>query len=184
MEEIRLRRLCVYCGSTPGKNPIYGEVAKRLGSTIATAGLGLVYGGGGNGLMGMVARAVMEKGGHVTGIIPTHLVDIENGFCDVNEYHVVSHFHERKMLMFQLSDAFIALPGGPGTLEELVEQLAWVEHGHHKKPIFIVNTNGYWNRFLDMLKQMSKESFGNIKYESKYIIVKEPEEAVEIFLNM
>jgi uncharacterized protein (TIGR00730 family) len=184
MKNTGLKRICVYCGSTTGRNPLYAEAANRLGSAIAAAGLGLVYGGGTSGLMGIIAQAAINKGGHVTGIMPTALVDIENAFYGISEYHEVNDYHERKMLMFKSSDAFIALPGGPGTLEEIIEQLAWAELGHHQKPIFIVNINGYWNRLLDLLKQMDKESILNFHHKAKYIVVDEPEEAVEMFLNM
>lgn len=183
-KEIKLKRLCVYCGSNSGGNPVYIDAAKRLGHTIAMSGLGLVYGGGENGLMGVVAKAAIEKSGHVTGIIPTSLIDIENAYRDVNEYYEVDSYHDRKMLMFKLSDAFIALPGGPGTLEELVEQLAWTELGHHHKPIFIVNTNGYWSWLLDMLKQMRTNLFVSFAHKAKYIVVDEPEEAVRMFVTM
>jgi hypothetical protein len=167
-----------------GRDPRYAEAALRLGHTIAAAGLGLVYGGGASGLMGVLAKAAISKGGHVTGIMPSSLVNLEDAFYDVSEYHEVSNYHERKKLMFESSDAFIALPGGPGTLEELIEQLAWAELGYHQKPIFIVNVNGYWDRLLDLLKQMDKEPALGVSHEAKYIVVDEPEEAVEMFLNI
>ena len=121
---------------------------------MAEAGIGLVYGGGGNGLMGTVAAAVLDHGGHVTGIIPASLLELENALDNISERYVTNGFHERKMLMFNLSDGFVALPGGVGTLEELVEQLTWAQLGHHDKPIFIVNTKGYWNLLLQMFDSM------------------------------
>lgn len=178
-----LRRICVYCGSSNGRNPTYAEAANRLGCAIAAAGLGLVYGGGTSGLMGIIARAVISSGGHVTGIMPTALVNIENAFYEISEYHEVDSYHERKMLMFNLSDAFIALPGGPGTLEEIIEQIVWAKLGYHQKAIFIVNINGYWNRLLEFLKQADNETT-SFNDEAKYIVVDEPEDAVEMFLNM
>ncbi|MDJ1473225.1 LOG family protein [Xanthocytophaga flava] len=181
INKIEIKRICVYCGSSTGKNPIYTMVASQLGNAIAAAGLGLVYGGGSSGLMGTVARAVINRGGYVTGIIPTSLVNVENALYDINEYIEVSNFHERKMQMFKLSDAFIALPGGPGTLEEIAEQLAWSYLGIHEKPIFIVNTNGYWNPLIDLLKKTQTYFCHNRNNKANYIIVKDPEEAINIF---
>ena len=124
----------------PGTIPAYKAAAAKLGRDMAEAEIGLVYGGGGNGLMGTVAAAVLDRGGHVTGIIPASLLELENALGNISERYVTNGFHERKMLMFNLSDGFVALPGGVGTLEELVEQLTWAQLGHHDKPIFIVNT--------------------------------------------
>jgi hypothetical protein len=137
MKQSKIRNICVYCGSGRGKNPLYSKAAQTLGEAMAEEGIGLVYGGGGNGLMGDVAKAVRAAGGTVTGIIPAALVARENPYTEVDEYVVVDNLHQRKMMMFERSDAFVALPGGLGTLEELVEQLTWVQLDFHEKPVII-----------------------------------------------
>jgi uncharacterized protein (TIGR00730 family) len=130
----RIRNICVYCGSNAGTNPAYATAALQLGQSMADAGIGLVYGGGGLGLMGELARSVLAHGGRVTGIIPAFLSKKERMLRDVTELIVVDDMHQRKKLMFDKSDAFVALPGGIGTLEELVEQLTWAQLGRHSKP--------------------------------------------------
>jgi uncharacterized protein (TIGR00730 family) len=139
-----LSRVCVYCGSGPGTDPVFADVADELGAALAREGLGLVYGGGDVGLMGIVARAVLKGGGHVTGIIPDFLKRRENMLDGADETIVVPDMHTRKQLMFDKSDAFIALPGGIGTLEELVEQMTWAQLGRHSKPILLVDVEGFW----------------------------------------
>jgi uncharacterized protein (TIGR00730 family) len=150
---------------------------------MAEAQIGLVYGGGGNGLMGTVAQAVREFGGHVTGIIPASLLEIENALETINERYVTNGFHERKMLMFNLSDGFVALPGGVGTLEELVEQLTWTQLGHHDKPVFIVNTAGYWDLLLQMFDRMREQLFIRPELDTRYIVVDDVERVVPEFLK-
>jgi uncharacterized protein (TIGR00730 family) len=136
--------MCVYCGSGPGKSPAYVAAAQTLGQIMAEQGIRLVYGGGGLGLMGEVAKSVLKHGGEVTGIIPAFLSTKEHMLRDVQELIVVDDMHTRKKLMFERSDAFVALPGGIGTLEELVEQLTWAQLGQHKKPIVLANIDGFW----------------------------------------
>jgi uncharacterized protein (TIGR00730 family) len=182
MKEARAGRLCVYCGSSLGEDPVYREMAELLGREIATAGLQLVYGGGGHGLMGALARAVKASGGHVTGIVPTALLNSE-GLDNVGDSRVVDNYHQRKTLMLELSDGFAAFPGGPGTLEELAEQLAWAEHGHHRKPIYIVNINGYWDKCLAMLARMHAEGFTTPEFVTRYTVVNGPMELVTHFLE-
>ncbi len=150
---------------------------------MAAAGIGLVYGGGGNGLMGTVAKTVRELGGHVTGIIPASLLEIENALENIDERYVTNGFHERKMLMFNLSDGFVALPGGVGTLEELVEQLTWTQLGHHDKPVFIVNTAGYWDLLLQLFDQMRGEHFIRPGLETRYTVLDDVESVVPEFLK-
>ena len=152
-------RLCVYCGSGPGKNPAYMAAAKTLGTAMAKADIGLVYGGGGMGLMGEVARGVLSAGGHVTGIIPEFLVSRERMLDGVNELIVTSNMHERKTAMFERATGFVALPGGIGTLEELAEILTWAQLGQHNKPIVICDIGDYWQPLLTLLEHMRGENF-------------------------
>lgn len=153
------RRLCVYCGSGSGRNPAYVEAARTLGKSMAAAGIGLVYGGGSLGLMGEVARSVLESGGHVTGIIPEFLANRERMLTDVNELIVTADMHERKMTMFARSSGFVALPGGLGTLEELAEISTWAQLGQHAKPIILCNVQGYWDPLVTLLDHMKAERF-------------------------
>jgi uncharacterized protein (TIGR00730 family) len=149
-----VRNVCVYCGSGHGDDPRFGEAADALGRTLAKESIGLVYGGGGEGLMGRVARATLAGGGFVTGVIPSFLVRKEHALTNAQELLVVENMHERKQAMFDRADAFVALPGGIGTLEELVEQMTWAQLGRHKKPILIANVNGFWDPLLSLLDHM------------------------------
>ena len=153
------KRLCVYCGSGPGRDPAYIAAARELGTAMAGSGIGLVYGGGSNGLMGEVARTVIAAGGHVTGIIPEFLAVRERMMTEVNDLVVTANMHERKMTMFERSDGFVALPGGIGTLEELVEICTWAQLGQHAKPIVVCNIAGYWNPLLALFQHMREENF-------------------------
>lgn len=154
-----IKNICVYCGSSPGADPVYVEAAKSFGAKLAQYGVGLVYGGGGVGIMGAVARAVLTHGGHVTGIIPDFLLAKEGNFREVSEQHVVPDMHKRKMMMFERADAFVALPGGVGTLEEIIEVMTWAQLGRHGKPIVFANINGFWNPLLELLDHMRAEGF-------------------------
>jgi uncharacterized protein (TIGR00730 family) len=152
-------RLCVYCGSGPGLNPSYMTAAFELGQALAAADIGLVYGGGGMGLMGEVARGTLSGGGHVTGIIPEFLVSRERMLDGVNELIVTRSMHERKTAMFERSTGFVALPGGLGTLEELAEVSTWAQLGQHAKPVIVCNIEGYWDPLLVLLDHMRSETF-------------------------
>ncbi|MBP0578447.1 TIGR00730 family Rossman fold protein [Labrys sp. LIt4] len=174
----KLRSICVYCGSSNGTRPEYVAGAERLGRDMAAGGIRLVYGGGNVGLMGTVARAVIENGGQVTGIIPTFLQRRERMLTEVEELIVTKDMHERKRLMFERADAFVALPGGVGTLEELVEQLTWAQLGQHKKPIVLVNIDGFWTRFLDILDHMREEGFIRPETAVDVLVANTPEEVV------
>ena len=154
-----IRNICVYCGSGPGNNPAYVEAARTLGRSLAENGIGLVYGGGSLGLMGEVARTTIENGGRVTGIIPAFLSEREQMLRAADELIVTADMHERKRLMFERSDAFVALPGGIGTLEELVEQLTWAQLGQHTKPIIVANIENFWRPFLELLTHMKTDAF-------------------------
>lgn len=166
-----VRNVCVYCGSGLGLNPAYKEAAQALGAGLAANGIGLVYGGGSLGLMGEVARATIDHGGHVTGIIPNFLVEKEAMLRDVDEVIVTENMHQRKQLMFDRSDAFVALPGGVGTLEELVEQLTWVQLGRHTKPVVVANIEGFWTPFLKLLTHMKADTFIRPGLEVQFTVV-------------
>lgn len=155
----RIRTVCVYCGSGPGTNPQFMAAAQAFGKALADNGIGLVYGGGSVGLMGAVAASVIDHGGHVTGIIPEFLRAKENALKRVQEMIVTSNMHERKQLMFDRSDAFVAFPGGIGTLEELVEQLTWAQLGRHNKPILMANIDGFWEPLLGLIDHMRSTEF-------------------------
>lgn len=154
-----LQNICVYCGSGAGVNPAYAEGARAFGRILAASRIGLVYGGGSLGLMGELARSVLKAGGHVTGVIPGFLSEREQMLIEAQELIVVDDMHQRKQLMFSKSDAFVALPGGLGTLEEFVEQLTWSQLGRHTKPIVLANIEGYWEPLLALFKRMDREQF-------------------------
>ena len=155
----KIKTICVYCGSGPGTNPHFIESAKALGKALAENGIRLVYGGGSVGMMGAVASAVLDHGGAVTGIIPDFLRRSENALSRVQEMIVTPDMHERKRLMFERSDAFVALPGGIGTLEELVEQLTWKQLGRHEKPVLLANIDHFWEPLLSLLSHMRATQF-------------------------
>jgi uncharacterized protein (TIGR00730 family) len=172
------RSICVYCGSGNGKSPAYVEAARTLGLAMAEAGVRLVYGGGSLGLMGEIARTVLSKGGHVTGIIPGFLSKKERMLRDVDDLVVVDDMHQRKRMMFERSDAFVALPGGIGTLEELVEQLTWSQLGQHDKPIVLANIEGFWDPFKLLLDHMREEAFIRSGLEVRYTVVDRAQDIV------
>jgi hypothetical protein len=155
----KIRTVCVYCGSGPGNNPRFIEAAAAFGRILAENGIRLVYGGGSTGLMGAVANGVLDNGGSVTGIIPEFLNTRERMLTRVQELIVTPDMHERKRLMFERSDAFVALPGGVGTLEELVEQLTWQQLGRHSKPVLLANVDGFWEPLLVLLTHMRETQF-------------------------
>ena len=155
----KIKTVCVYCGSGPGTNPRFVEAAIALGKALAENGIRLVYGGGSIGLMGAIATSVLDHGGTVTGIIPDFLPSRENVLKRVQELVVTPDMHERKRLMFERSDAFVALPGGIGTLEELVEQLTWQQLGRHSKPVLLANIDGFWEPLLALLGHMRATAF-------------------------
>ncbi|RXF74808.1 TIGR00730 family Rossman fold protein [Hansschlegelia zhihuaiae] len=167
---IRIRTVCVYCGSSAGSRPEHLAAAEAFGRLLAEAGVGLVYGGGDIGLMGAIARSTLASGGHVTGIIPQFLVDREVMLGDVQELVVTADMHERKRLMFERSDAFVALPGGVGTLEELVEQLTWAQLGRHDKPILIADLAGFWTPLISLLDHMAVEGFLRPGLDVPYLV--------------
>ena len=155
----KIGKICVYCGSGKGTDPAFVQAARDFGKILAENGIGLVYGGGGSGIMGALAHSVVDHGGTVTGIIPDFLVRQEHAFRGAQEMIVTHDMHERKRTMFELADAFVALPGGIGTLEELVEQLTWVQLGRHLKPVLAVNIEGFWEPLCALLDHMRALQF-------------------------
>ncbi len=154
-----IKSVCVYCGSGPGTNPEFVNAATAFGKSLADNGVGLVYGGGSVGLMGAVAAGALATGGKGTGIIPTFLTRREHVLKDAQELIITKDMHERKQLMFEHSDAFVAFPGGVGTLEELVEQMTWSQLGRHSKPILLANIDGFWNPLLALIDHMKRTEF-------------------------
>ena len=173
-----IRAVCVYCGSSAGADPAFAAAARTLGKILADNGLRLVYGGGSVGMMGALARAVLAHGGDVTGIIPEFLVNKEHMLAGAQEIIVTRDMHERKRVMFERADAFVALPGGIGTLEELVEQLTWAQLGHHRKPILLVNIAEFWNPLLDLLDHMNALGFLHSFRRLNYLIVDNVEDVL------
>jgi len=182
-EASQLKTVCVYCGSGPGTDPRYVEAAQTLGKEIAEAGFGLVYGGGSLGLMGETARATLAAGGTVTGIIPSFLTEKERMLKDVDELIVVDDMHQRKMLMFERSDAFVALPGGIGTLEELVEQLTWAQLGQHGKPVVVANIAQFWSPFLALLDHMRTQKFIRDGLDVQFEVVTQAKDIVPAIID-
>src|SRR5712692_1948121 len=155
----RIKSICVYCASGPGNNPAFVAAAREFGQILAESGIRLVYGGGSVGLMGTLADAVLDHGGTVTGVIPDFLVNREHMLVRAQERIITRDMHERKRIMFERADAFVALPGGVGTLEELVEQLTWAQLGRHKKPILILNSEGFWDPLCGLIDHMRRLDF-------------------------
>jgi len=154
-----MKSLCVYCGSSSGLSPNYADAARKLAQALVERKIALVYGGGNVGLMGIIADEVMRLGGHVTGVIPKALVRKEVGHRQITELHVVENMHERKAMMADLADGFIAMPGGIGTLEELFEVMTWAQLGFHDKPIGVLNVDGYYDALLAFLQHTVQQGF-------------------------
>ncbi|MCF8477522.1 MAG: TIGR00730 family Rossman fold protein [Pseudolabrys sp.] len=155
----KITKICVYCGSGAGTDQAYVQAAVDFGKILAGNRIGLVYGGGGDGMMGALARAVLDQGGQVTGIIPEFLTRREHALHGAQKMIVTKDMHERKRQMFEMADAFVAMPGGVGTLEELVEQLTWAQLGRHKKPILIANIKNFWQPLRALLDHMTALDF-------------------------
>jgi uncharacterized protein (TIGR00730 family) len=165
------KRICVFCGSSHGANPAYADAARNVGSELARRGIGLVYGGGNVGLMGVVADAVLASSGHVTGVIPEALMAKEVGHRDLPDLRVVKTMHERKALMAELSDGFVALPGGIGTFEEFFEIVTWAQLGFHSKPCALLNVNAFYDPLLRLVDHAIDEHF--IKPKQRDIVIVE-----------
>ncbi|MBL0371193.1 TIGR00730 family Rossman fold protein [Rhizobium sp. KVB221] len=178
---VPIRSICVYCGSQPGRDPSYMEAGRALGRSIAAHGLRLVYGGGTRGIMGAVASGVMSNGGKVTGIIPEFLMDKEasrHSLSELTELVVTEDMHQRKHRMFQEADAFVTLPGGIGTLEEIVEIMTWGQLGRHRKPMVFANINNFWRPMLELLDHMSEEGFIHTAHLVKPMVIDDIEAIV------
>ncbi len=163
--------VCIYCGSRTGRNPAIAREARALGEALGRAGYALVYGAGDQGIMGETARAAQAAGARITGFIPRHLFDLEVGKQDLHAIFVTETMHERKKLMFGNADAVIALPGGPGTLDELIEVLTWRHLGLHAKPAFLLNTGGYWGLLLALFEHMAAEGFVGAEFRGYLTVV-------------
>jgi len=171
LSSARLSSVCLFCGSSDGTNPRHRRDAARFGSQLAEAGLRLVYGGGGIGLMGVTARAAMDAGGEVIGVLPEDLERREVGMHDITELIIVDSMHARKKKMFDLSDAFVVLPGGVGTLDETIEMITWAQLHIHRKPIVIVDGDGYWQKFIELLAHVIEEGFAPQRTADMYSVV-------------
>jgi uncharacterized protein (TIGR00730 family) len=172
----QINALCVYCGSSPGTDPAFTEAARSFGQILAENDIRLIYGGGSVGLMGTLAEAVLDHGGKVTGIIPEFMTKRERPRPTAQEFIVTRDMHERKRTMFDRADGFVALPGGIGTLEELVEQITWAQLGRHKKPILIANVKGYWDPLLTLIEHMRTVKFVPPAYEVEFLVAKRVED--------
>lgn len=174
-------RICVFCGSSSGKNEVYVDAARALGTTLAANGIDLVYGGGRVGLMGEIADAVLRAGGTVIGVMPRALVEREIQHTRLTQLHTVASMHERKTKMAEMADGFIALPGGAGTLEEIFEQWTWAQLGIHHKPCGFLNTNGYFDPLRNMIGRMTGEGFLRPEHAGMLIFDTEPAAMLDAF---
>jgi uncharacterized protein (TIGR00730 family) len=179
----KIKSLCVFCGSRTGSHPAYEVAARDLGHAIADRGFDLVYGAGDIGLMSVVARAALEKGGKVTGIIPEFIQAFEVGSPGEIELIVVESMHERKRAMFERSDGFIALPGGLGTLDETIEMITWKQLQQHKKPVVLVDTNHYWKPFLELVQAVVDGGFGHHGINELFSVVDDVESVFQALKN-
>jgi uncharacterized protein (TIGR00730 family) len=179
----QIRNICLYCGSASGNDPAFTRAAQSFGRLIATAGIGLVYGGASCGLMGAAAHAALAAGGHVTGVIPDFFDEYEVAEKRISELIIVKDMHERKRIMFERSDAFVAFPGGIGTLEELAEQLTWIQLGQHKKPLIIADINGFWGPLLALISHMRESAFIRPSHEIRYQVAQTVEDILPMILK-
>jgi uncharacterized protein (TIGR00730 family) len=176
-----VRRLCVFCGSSPGRDPAHLALARAIGQGLARREIGIVYGGGRRGLMGAVADAALEAGGQVVGVIPRGLVDRELAHPGLTELRIVETLHERKAVMAQLSDGFVALPGGLGTLEELAEVLSWAQLDIHHKPVGLLDPGAYWQQLLGFLDKAVDEEFLSATHRALLLVATDLDRLLELF---
>ena len=183
---VSIQSICVYCGSQPGRDPAYLAAGRALGKEIAEYGLRLVYGGGTKGIMGAVAAGVLANGGQVTGIIPEFLVDMEatrHSLGQLDELIVTEDMHARKHAMFERADAFVTLPGGIGTLEEIVEIMTWAQLGRHEKPMVFANIGGFWKPMLDLVDHMRDQGFIHRAHLVRPLVIDDVEDIVPAILD-
>ncbi len=178
-----MRRICVFCGSSPGRHAEYADAAARFGRQLAHDGIGLVYGGASIGLMGVVADTALQAGGEVIGVIPRSIVDLEVAHSGLQDLRIVGSMHERKALMAELSDAFVALPGGIGTLEEIFEVWTWAQLGSHTKPCAFLNVRGFYDGLLGFLDHVVEESFLKPAHRNMVLVETEPETLIQAILT-
>lgn len=178
-----MKKIAVYCGSKIGNDPEYSKAAVTLGEKLVEQGIELVYGGGAIGLMGVIADSILEKGGRVTGVIPEKLYEMEVAHMGLTELYRVKTMHERKALMADLSDGFIAMPGGIGTLEELTEVMTWAQIGYHTKPCALLNVVGYYDHFISFFDEMESKGFLYLPIHEQLIIESEVEVLMERMLH-
>ena len=181
-----IRSVCVYCGSSPGNDDLYVKAGHALGRSIAQAGLELIYGGGGKGIMGAVADGALRAGGKVTGIIPRFLMTREStqaALQRLDDLIVTENMHQRKHAMFEKSDAFVALPGGIGTVEEIIEIMTWAQLGHHRKPIVFANIGGFWDPMLKLMRHMADAGFVHAAHLVQPIVIDEPDQIVPALID-
>jgi uncharacterized protein (TIGR00730 family) len=184
-KNIPIRSVCVYCGSQPGRDQSFMDAGRILGKSIAENHLRLVYGGGTKGIMGAVASGVLSHGGRVTGIIPEFLMDMEatrHSLGQLSELIVTPDMHDRKHKMFERSDAFVTLPGGIGTLEEIVEVMTWAQLGRHRKPIVLVNINGFWDPLMKLIHHMADSGFIHTAHLVQPLVIDAADEVVPALL--
>jgi hypothetical protein len=175
-----VRRLAVYCGSASGSQPVFAEATRATAATMVSRGVDLVYGGGRLGLMGLIADGVLAGGGRVYGVIPQALVDIEVAHVGLTELFTVANMHERKAKMTDLADAFLALPGGVGTLDELFEAWSWNALGYHKKPFCLLNVAGFWNGMIEFIDHATESGFLSAQRRSQLLVAETPEQALDL----
>lgn len=176
-----MKRICVFCGSSPGGRPEYVQAARKLGAILAQKKIGLVFGGGRVGMMGQLAQAALENSGEVIGVIPKDLYEKKVAFTELSDLRVVESMHERKALMAELSDGFMALPGGLGTLEEIFEIVTWAQLGMHHKPCGLLNVGGYFSTLLAFLDQVMAQRFLDAAHRSMILTAEDPEEMLQQF---
>jgi uncharacterized protein (TIGR00730 family) len=174
-----MKRLAVYCGSSPGVDPAFADAARALGLEMARRGIGLVYGGGRLGLMGIVADAVLDSGGEAHGVIPQALIDLEVAHTGLTRLHIVTTMHERKAMMTDLTDAFVALPGGIGTLDELFEAWTWNALGYHAKPVALLNVGGFWDNLVELMDHVMDSGFMSPARRAQLLVADTVEDAID-----
>ncbi len=175
-----IKSLSVFCGASVGNDPSYGETARVLGEMMARRGIQLIFGAGRAGMMGIIADAALAGGGKAIGVIPRHLMDRELAHNGLTKLHVVDSMHERKQKMFDLADAIVVLPGGFGTLDETFEVITWKQLGLHSKPIMLIDTNGYWRPFADLIANITLSGFAHSDHSDLFTLVKSPSELFEL----